>query len=72
MQKALSEFVSLSAADIRRLTQAGPLLITNQDEPQFVAQSLESFEEMVRRLRALESKRSRPPRQLGKVIQLRP
>ena len=37
-----------------------PLLVTHDGEPQFVAQSLDSFEAMVRRIRQLESSRSKP------------
>jgi hypothetical protein len=43
--------------------------VTQNGEPRFVAQSLESFEAMVRRLRELEAVPRRGP---GKVILLRP
>ena len=80
MQKSLSELVSLSNDELSGLI-AGinlPLRVTQHGEPQFVAQSLPAFEEMVRRLRFLEAERKRdalakdrPPRR-GQLIPLRP
>jgi hypothetical protein len=56
MQKSFSEFTSLApdelSAFIEQLKE--PLLITNQGRPQFIAQTLTDFEDMVRRLRTLE------------------
>src|SRR5687768_1267731 len=59
MQKALSELNSLSGDDLSRLLDGlgEPLLVTTDGEPIFVAQSLEGFEPMVRRLRILETER---------------
>lgn len=55
MQKSLSEFVSLPEAELARIIEHGPLLVTQDEEPRFVAQSIDAFERMVRRLRELES-----------------
>jgi hypothetical protein len=55
MQKSLSEFVSLPEAELARIIERGPLLVTQDEEPRFVAQSIDAFEQMVRRLRELES-----------------
>jgi PHD/YefM family antitoxin component YafN of YafNO toxin-antitoxin module len=55
MLKSLSEFQSLSETDLVRIVQHGPLLVTQDEEPRFVAQSIDAFEAMVRRLRELES-----------------
>jgi PHD/YefM family antitoxin component YafN of YafNO toxin-antitoxin module len=72
MQKALSELVALPEAERTRLFEREPLLVTQNGEPHFVAQSLEAFESMVRRLRELESapKPSHHQRR-GKLILLR-
>ena len=58
MQKSLSELTSLPPDELSRLIDQlnEPLLVTNDGEPQFVAQSLTAFETMVRRLRLLERK----------------
>lgn len=73
MQKALSELVSLSEAELNQIFEREPLLITQNGEPHFVAQSLDAFESMVRRLRQLEtaSRRQLPDRR-GNLILLRP
>jgi len=55
MLKSLSEFQSLSETDLARIVEDGPLLVTQDEEPRFVAQSIDAFEAMVRRLRELES-----------------
>jgi PHD/YefM family antitoxin component YafN of YafNO toxin-antitoxin module len=78
MQKALSELSALSGDQLLELL-VEPLLVTRHGEPSFVAQSLDSYEAMVRRIRTLEAgtrqscsaisnSLSRP----GKVIPLRP
>ena len=59
MQKSISEFASLPEAELVRMVEREPLLVTRNGEPQFVAQSLDSFEGMVRRLRELEAKKPR-------------
>jgi len=59
MKKSLSEFASLPPAELMRMVSDGPLLITHNEEPRFVAQSIDAFEAMVRRLRALETARKR-------------
>jgi len=79
MQKPLSELASLRPHELNQLVERAPVLVTQDGEPHFVAQSLQAFEHMVRRLRALEDankaqhadkpKRHRP---LAKVIPLRP
>jgi hypothetical protein len=72
MQKALSELVSLPNAELTRLFAREPLLITQNGEPQFVAQSLDGFEAMVRRLRELEmGTKADRPKLGGKLILLR-
>jgi len=86
MQKSLSELKSLPPSELSRLIEQldESLLVTNEGEPQFVAQSLGAFETMVRRLRLLERKdgngagavtspasNARPPGS-AKVIPLRP
>lgn len=55
MQKSLSEFQLLTESELVRMISDGPLLVTKDDEPRFVAQSIDAFEAMVRRLRELES-----------------
>ena len=59
MQKSLSEIVSLPEDEVLHLitTREDPLLITHEGEPRFVAQSLDSYEALVRRLRKLEAER---------------
>ena len=73
MQKSLAEFRSLPEAEVIRIMSGGPLLVTQNNEPRFVAQTIEAFEGMVRRLRELESD---PKRRDGirraRVIPLRP
>ena len=60
MQKSLSDLTSLSHDELLRFfaQMNEPLLVTQNGEPQFVAQSLPDFEAMVRRLRILEAERS--------------
>lgn len=70
MQKALSELVELPEAELNRLVEREPLLVTSNGEPKFVAQSLDAFEGMVRRLRELEAA-SKPPRRPAKLILLK-
>ena len=72
MQKPLSELSSLPEAELVRLFEREPLLVTQNGEPQFVAQSLDSFEFMVRRLRQLESTTTAVQKRRGKRILLRP
>lgn len=72
MQKPLSELSSLPEAELVRLFEREPLLVTQNGEPQFVAQSLDSFESMVRRLRQLESTTTEVQKRPGKLILLRP
>jgi len=56
-----------------KIVEKEPLLVTQNGEPRFVAQSLDSFESMVRRLRHLEASSRRPlSDRRGKVIFLRP
>lgn len=55
MQKSLSEFVTLPETELSRIMEQGPVLVTQDEEPRFVAQSIDAFERMVRRLRELES-----------------
>ena len=73
MQKSLSELSSLPDGELLRAVEKEPLLVTQNGEPRFVAQSLDSFESMVRRLRRLEAPNRRPPSdRRGKLIILRP
>ena len=72
MQKALSELVSLPQSELTRLFEGEPLLVTQNGEPQFVAQSLDSFDSMVRRIRQLEANSNQVPNRRGKLILLRP
>jgi PHD/YefM family antitoxin component YafN of YafNO toxin-antitoxin module len=71
MQKALSDLASLPEAELVRIFEREPLLVTHNGEPRFVAQSLESFDAMVRRLRQLEEEKP-APKTPGKLILLRP
>jgi PHD/YefM family antitoxin component YafN of YafNO toxin-antitoxin module len=72
MQKPLSELLSLPEAEVRQLVEHEPLLVTHNGEPHLVAQSLNSFESMVRRLRELEAASTRQStRRLAKIIPLR-
>ena len=54
MLKSLSDFQSLSHAELAEIVGKGPLLVTQDEEPRFVAQSVDAFETMVRRLREFE------------------
>ena len=55
MLKSLSEFQILNGAELSQMVAEGPILITDEEaEPRFVAQSVEDFEAMVRRLRSLD------------------
>ena len=60
MQKSLSDLTSLSHDELSRFFDRMNelLLVTQNGEPQFVAQSLPDFEAMIRRLRILEAERS--------------
>jgi hypothetical protein len=72
MLQSLPEFQSLSRTELARMVELGPILITDGDEPRFVAQSIEAFESMVRRLRRLERVSTR--RKLmstGQIVPLR-
>jgi PHD/YefM family antitoxin component YafN of YafNO toxin-antitoxin module len=71
MQKALSDLASLPETELVRIFDREPLLVTSNGEPRFVAQSLESFEAMIRRLRQLEAERP-VPHERGKLTLLRP
>lgn len=75
MQKPLSELTSLPSEEVLRLVSHQPLLITINNEPQIVVQSVPAFEEMVRRLRHLEAlfghrHSDRPTSAVGKIIPL--
>ena len=61
MQKSLSEIVSLPEDEVLHLIadREEPLLITHEGEPRFIAQSLDSYEALVKRLRTLENERPR-------------
>ena len=72
MQKSIVEFLSLAPADVIQLLGNGPLLVTQDEEPRFVAQSVEAFETMVRRLRELESSNRRDSSRRARVIPIRP
>ena len=54
MLKSLTDFRALPEAELAELIDGGPILITQDDEPRFVAQSIADFEKMVHRLRRLE------------------
>jgi hypothetical protein len=54
MLKSLSEFQSLTRTELARMVELGPVVITDSEEPRFVAQSIEAFENTVRRLRQFE------------------
>ena len=71
MQKALSELVALPEAELSRLFEHEPLLVTQNGEPLLVAQSLDAFESMVRRLRELESRPRPTSKPAGRLILLR-
>jgi prevent-host-death family protein len=68
MQKALSELASLPESELNRLVEHEPVLITQNGEPKFVAQSPDAFDSMVRRLRELEAASTQTKRRLGKLI----
>ncbi len=69
MLKSLLEFQALTGTELTRMVEDGPILITDREEPRFVAQSVEDFEEMVRSLRRLEQASTR--RQKLRVIRLK-
>lgn len=73
MQKSLSELTALAPDELSTLMDRldQPLLVTCDGEPRFVAQSLDSFDAMVRRLRSLESKRNLRAQKLGIVVPFR-
>ena len=55
MLKSLSEFQALTGNELSQIVEDGPILITDdEEEPRFVAQSVEDFEAMVRRLRNID------------------
>jgi prevent-host-death family protein len=70
MQKTLSELLTLPEAELVRLFEHDPVLVTQNGEPKFVAQSLDSFEAMVRRIRQLEANSKRQA-SLGKLVFIR-
>lgn len=71
MQKALSELSALPESELVQLFEREPVLVTQNGEPQFVAQSLDAFEAMVRRLRELESAPRPTSQSRGNLILLR-
>ncbi len=70
MLKSLSEFQTLSGSELTQIVEEGPILILDDEEPRFVAQSVEDFEAMVRRLRNFDQACVRRSRL--RVIPLRP
>ena len=72
VQKSLSEIVSLPEEEVLHLIadRNEPLLVTHEGEPRFVAQSLDAYEALIRRLRALEAERRAPVR-MARVFPLR-
>ena len=73
MLKSLEDFRTLPEAELAAIMDGGPVLITQDDEPKFVAQSVEDFEMMVQRLRELEAiSRRRSSLRCVQVIPLRP
>jgi hypothetical protein len=72
VQKSLSEIVALPEEEVLHLIAGRnePVLVTHEGEPRFIAQSLEAYETLVRRLRILEAE-SRKPRRTGIVIPFR-
>ena len=83
MQKSLSELSALPEQELSELIDGmrQPLLVTQNGEPRFVAQSLDEFDSMVRRIRALEAERGPVSNRrpfgtrsaiAGKDVQLRP
>jgi len=70
MLKSLSEFQALSGSELSQMVEHGPVLITDQEEPKFVAQAVEDFEALVRRLRNWEQASVR--RQKLRVVSFRP
>lgn len=70
MQKALSELIELPEAELDRLVEEQPLLVTRGGEFKFVAQSLDAFESMVRRIRELEAASRSTTKQPGKLFLL--
>lgn len=59
MLKSLTEFQALTGIELARIVEQGPVLVTHEDEPRFVTQSVEAFEAMVRQLRTLQSSANR-------------
>lgn len=72
MQKALSELRTLTDSDVLKLVEREPILITTEGEPRLVAQSVDSFDAMVRRLRQLEAASHREANRPRKLFLLRP
>ena len=72
VQKSLSEIVSLPEEEVLHLIadREEPVLVTHEGEPRFVAQSLDAYEALIRRLRTLEAERRRPAR-MCRVIPFR-
>lgn len=56
MQKSLFEIFSLSEDQVVGLIvqHTDPILVTHKGEPRFIAQSLDAYEALIRRLRTLE------------------
>jgi len=71
MLKSLSDFQSLSDTELSEIVGKGPLLVTQDEEPCFVAQSVDAFETMVRRLREFELAAKRRSSRRAKIHLLR-
>jgi hypothetical protein len=72
MLKSLSEFQSLDESELAEIVGKGPLLVTQNEEPRFVAQSIDAFETMVRRLREFELANKRMESRRPQIRLLRP
>ena len=44
MLKSLSEFQNLSEADLVRAIEHGPLVLTKDEKPRFVTQTIDAFD----------------------------
>jgi|HubBroStandDraft_1064217.scaffolds.fasta_scaffold414204_2 prevent-host-death family protein len=73
MQRTLSELCSLPDGELLKIVEEDPILVTQNGEPLYVVQSIDSYESMVRRLRQFENpSRRQPLKGPGNLVILRP
>ncbi len=75
MLKSLSEIAALPEDELLSMLseRREPVLITHNGEPRFVAQTVEQYETLIRKLRQLEAKTKphSPAKPLAKILPFR-